>query len=53
MILQTAMSLTLPIGQRVGTSKRWPERRPRPLGCHNPRVPDREAINAILLVLPP
>ena len=22
-----------------------------PLGCHNPRVPDREAMNAILLVL--
>jgi putative transposase len=25
-----------------------PERRPHPLGCHNPRVPDREAMNAIL-----
>ena len=22
-----------------------------PLGCHNPRVPDRDAMNAILLVL--
>jgi putative transposase len=28
-----------------------PERPPHPLGCHNPRVPDREAMNAILLVL--
>lgn len=26
----------------------WPE---HPLGCHNPRVPDRDAMNAILLVL--
>ncbi|MEY4544674.1 MAG: hypothetical protein RL685_869 [Pseudomonadota bacterium] len=26
--------------------------RPRhPLGCHNPRVPDRQAMNAILFVL--
>ena len=24
---------------------------PHPLGCHNPRVPDRDAMNAILLVL--
>src|SRR6266540_2908272 len=28
-----------------------PERPAHPLGCHNPRVPDREAMNAILLVL--
>ena len=28
-----------------------PERPSHPLGCHNPRVPDRDAMNAILLVL--
>ena len=28
-----------------------PERPAHPLGCHNPRVPDREAMNAILFVL--
>src|SRR3954452_4315723 len=28
-----------------------PERPAHPLGCHNPRVPDRSAMNAILLVL--
>jgi transposase len=28
-----------------------PARPPHPLGCHNPRVPDRVALNAILLVL--
>ena len=28
-----------------------PPRPPHPLGCHKPRVPDREAMNAILLVL--
>ncbi len=28
-----------------------PERPAHPLGCHNPRVPDRQAMNAILLVL--
>ncbi len=28
-----------------------PPRPEHPLGCHNPRVPDREAMNAILLVL--
>ena len=28
-----------------------PPRPPHPLGCHNPRVPDRDAMNAILLVL--
>jgi putative transposase len=28
-----------------------PERPPHPLGCHNPRVPDRNAMDAILLVL--
>ena len=28
-----------------------PPRPPHPLGCHNPRVPDRAAIDAILLVL--
>jgi transposase len=28
-----------------------PERPAHPLGCHNPRVPEREAMNAILLVL--
>ncbi len=28
-----------------------PRRKPHPLGCHNPRVPDRNAMNAILFVL--
>jgi len=28
-----------------------PERPPHPLGCYNPRVPDRDAMDAILLVL--
>lgn len=28
-----------------------PARPEHPLGCHNPRVPDRDAMNAILLVL--
>ncbi len=28
-----------------------PERPEHPLGCHNPRVPDRSAMDAILLVL--
>lgn len=28
-----------------------PPRKPHPLGCHNPRVPDRHAMNAILFVL--
>lgn len=28
-----------------------PPRPVHPLGCHNPRVPDRDAMNAILLVL--
>ena len=28
-----------------------PPRPVHPLGCHNPRVPDRSAMNAILLVL--
>src|SRR5919201_2547475 len=28
-----------------------PRRPAHPLGCHNPRVPDRDAMNAILLVL--
>ena len=28
-----------------------PQRPAHPLGCHNPRVPDRSAMNAILLVL--
>src|SRR3954452_15095271 len=28
-----------------------PERPSHPLGCHNPRVPDRSAMDAILLVL--
>ena len=28
-----------------------PPRPPHPLGCHNPRVPDRSAMDAILLVL--
>src|SRR3954467_7974653 len=28
-----------------------PPRKPHPLGCHNPRVPDRDAMNAILFVL--
>jgi len=28
-----------------------PPRKPHPLGCHNPRVADRDAMNAILFVL--
>jgi len=28
-----------------------PSGKPHPLGCHNPRVPDRDAMTAILLVL--
>lgn len=28
-----------------------PHRKAHPLGCHNPRVPDRDAMNAILFVL--
>ena len=28
-----------------------PPRKPHPLGCHNPRVNDRDAMNAILFVL--
>ena len=28
-----------------------PIRKPHPLGCHNPRVPDRDAMNGILFVL--
>ena len=28
-----------------------PKRKEHPLGCHNPRVPDRNAMNAILFVL--
>jgi len=28
-----------------------PERPAHPLGCHRPRVPDRDAMDAILLVL--
>lgn len=28
-----------------------PARKTHPLGCHNPRVPDRQAMNAILVVL--
>lgn len=28
-----------------------PPRPPHPLGCHNPRVPDRDAMDSILLVL--
>ena len=28
-----------------------PPRKAHPLGCHNPRVPDRAAMNAILFVL--
>jgi len=28
-----------------------PLRKPHPWGCHNPRVPDRKAMNAILYVL--
>ena len=28
-----------------------PPRKPHPLGCHNPRVPNRNAMNAILFVL--
>ena len=28
-----------------------PPRKPHPLGCHRPRVPDRSAMNAILFVM--
>ncbi len=28
-----------------------PERKAHPPGCHNPRVPDRDAMDAILFVL--
>jgi transposase len=28
-----------------------PARKPHPLGCHNPRIPDRDAMNGILFVL--
>jgi len=28
-----------------------PPRKPHPLGCHNPRVPDRQAMDAIFFVL--
>jgi transposase len=28
-----------------------PPRKPHPLGCHNPRVPDRQALDAIFFVL--
>lgn len=28
-----------------------PPRKPHPLGCHNPRVPDRNAMDAILFLL--
>ena len=28
-----------------------PPRKPHPLGCHNPRVPDRSALDAIFFVL--
>jgi transposase len=28
-----------------------PVRKPHPLGCHNPRVADRDAMNAILFIL--
>ena len=28
-----------------------PPRKPHPLGCHNPRSPDRDAMNAILFLL--
>jgi transposase len=28
-----------------------PPRKPHPLGCHNPRVPDRSAMNAIFFML--
>lgn len=28
-----------------------PPRKPHPLGCHNPRVPDRAAMNAIFFML--
>src|SRR5262245_51316630 len=28
-----------------------PPRKKHPLGCHNPRVPDRDAMNGILFVL--
>jgi transposase len=28
-----------------------PPRKPHPLGCHNPRVPDRHAMDAIFFVL--
>ena len=31
--------------------KLLPARKPHPLSCHNPRVPDRNAMNAIMFVL--
>lgn len=43
--------LRIPDEVRVQMEPLLPERPPHPLGCHNPRVPDREAMNAILLVL--
>src|SRR6478752_8056917 len=44
-------------GWRISDELWWliepliPAGKPHPLGCHNPRVPDRAAMNAILLVL--
>jgi hypothetical protein len=54
------------IEHRHGQARRWlafagptvaqiepllPPRKPHPLGCHNPRVSDRAAMDAILFVL--
>lgn len=44
-------------GWRISDELWWliepliPAGKPHPLGCHNPRVPDRAAMNAILFVL--
>src|SRR4029079_12929813 len=40
-----------PGGGGVQMEPLLPPRPVHPLGCHNPRVPDRDAMNAILLVL--
>ena len=37
------------VWERIGPL--LPERPSHPLGCHNPRVPDRDAMDAILFVL--
>jgi transposase len=41
----------LPDGLWVEIERLLPPRPSHPLGCHRPRVPDRDAMNAILFVL--